>query len=227
MSLVRKGVSLATAAASQSNGQRSHGPATPAGQTRSRCNALKHWGRAESMRRHLPALGEEAAEYDRVRAALYRSLRPEDEFESLLVDDMAEVRWRLGRVIGAETAVQAKRRRERQARREQKEAFHAEGKLDHLEPQIAERLGLAGLDDSPEKFARILLMLRWVHAYVQQEGFGEEGGKLLELVYGDLNQGLVGQGLITCYKELVEEEKSGAGEPEPRAADFSSSTSSL
>jgi hypothetical protein len=44
MAPVRKGVTLATAAAGRAHGSKSSGPATEAGKLASRRNALKHWG---------------------------------------------------------------------------------------------------------------------------------------------------------------------------------------
>ncbi|HEY6292792.1 MAG TPA: hypothetical protein VI455_14685, partial [Terriglobia bacterium] len=63
MSLTQKAVSLATSAASRANGRKSNGPVTDRGRRTSRMNALKHWGRAESMRKHMAALGEAPKEY--------------------------------------------------------------------------------------------------------------------------------------------------------------------
>ena len=47
----------------------------------------------------MPALGESAAEYDRMRDGLYRALCPADTFEEMIVDAMAGIHWRLRRMI--------------------------------------------------------------------------------------------------------------------------------
>src|SRR5215469_9946764 len=86
MAIVHKGTSPATLKANQANSLKSTGPVTEQGLAVSRRNALKHWGRAETIRPMLLALEEDPEEFDRVRDALYRALAPRDEFEEIIVD---------------------------------------------------------------------------------------------------------------------------------------------
>ena len=195
-------------AANRANARKSRGPVTALGKMLSRGNAAKHWGRAETIRDLMSALGEDPAEFERLRDDLYRALAPREDFEMLLVDDMADIHWRLRRMIRAEAAAQATHRREQQALREAEDANREAGRLNELEPYIISTLGLAGLQDSPPKFARILQILRALELFIQGEGFAGEGIVYLKTVYGPNNPGLRGRHLINEYHQLSEEQKS-------------------
>jgi hypothetical protein len=84
-----------------------------------RANAGKHWGRAETIRELMPALGESAADFNQMRDGLYQALAPRDAFEEMVVDDMAEIHWRLRRMIRGEVAEQARGRREQMRRQDE------------------------------------------------------------------------------------------------------------
>jgi len=58
MALMRKGTSVAMATANRANALKSTGPVTVRGQSISRLNAAKHWGRAETIRPMLAGLGK-------------------------------------------------------------------------------------------------------------------------------------------------------------------------
>jgi len=219
---IHRNVTPALAAANRANSQMSTGPATAAGKPASRRSALKHWGRAESIRDLFPALGEQPAEFNEIRAGLYRALAPRDEFESMLVDDMAEIHWRLRRLIRGEAAVQATHRREQKALREEEDAAREAGRLNELEPHIISALALAGLRDSPPKFARILLILDALHLYIEGEGFAGEAVCYLQTVYGSNNPRLRGRRLIREFQRCSKEQASAdaAAQQSNRAAFF-------
>ena len=94
MAVMHKGNSPATLEANRANSLKSTGPNTERGQQASRRNALKHWQRADIIRPSLAALDEDPEEFARTRDSLYRALAPRDEFEEIIMDDMADVRWR-------------------------------------------------------------------------------------------------------------------------------------
>lgn len=94
MSLMQKGSSTATSEANRANASKSTGPRTVRGKSVSRYNA-KNWGRAERTRELMPALGEKPEEFEAVLAGLRRSLGPRDEFEEMLVSDMADIHARV------------------------------------------------------------------------------------------------------------------------------------
>lgn len=59
------------------------------------------------------ALREDPKEFEAVLTGLRRVLAPSDEFEEMLVADMAEIHWRLRRMILAETSARAENRRQK------------------------------------------------------------------------------------------------------------------
>jgi hypothetical protein len=184
MGLLERTVTPAMVAANRGNALKSTGPATALGRAISRRNALKHWGRAETIRPLLAALEEEAEEFDRLRLALYRSLAPRDEFEALLVDDMADIHWRIRRMVRGEAGVQAKQRRQRKSHEQALDARYRSGKFGDLERTTIPTVGFAGLQDSPVKFDRILGILRTLAEVVRHEGFQSEVVVYLQQLYG-------------------------------------------
>src|SRR5215469_2547228 len=204
MAIVHKGTSPATLAANRTNSLKSTGPVTERGQLVSRRNALKHWGRAETIRPLLVALEEEPREFDRVRQALYRALVPRDEFEALLVDDMADVHWRIRRMVRGEAAAQAKRRRERKTVEEEKQARYDSGKFHDLERATIPTLGFVGLPDSPVKFENVLDILRTIGGLVRYGGFQGEVVVYLQQLYGR-NPGRRAAKVMNIYDRCYQE----------------------
>jgi hypothetical protein len=156
MSLIRREVTGGMADANRVNAQKSTGPTSARGKSASACNAKK-WGRAELLRPLMPALGEDPKEFEEVLDGLRRVFAPSDEIEELLVTDMAEVHWRIRRMILAETAARAKNQRQHQALNEAATARLEAGELHVLELFVARGgLGLVGLNDSPVTFRQII-----------------------------------------------------------------------
>ncbi|HEY6290155.1 MAG TPA: hypothetical protein VI455_01150, partial [Terriglobia bacterium] len=131
-----------------------------------------------------------------------------DKFEVILVDGLADIHWRLGRMIGAESAAQGEQRRKEKARREQDEAAHEGGKLGDIERFLISKTGLDSLQDSPGKFLRILELLKALDIFVREEGFSGPGVVYLQMIYGVMNPGLRGKNLIDTYQRGAEEQKS-------------------
>jgi hypothetical protein len=184
MAIIHKGTSPATLEANRANSLQSTGPVTERGLLVSRRNALKHWGRAETIRPLLLALDEEPEEFDRVRDALYRALAPRDEFEAIIVDDMADLHWRTRRMVRAEAGAQAKKRRERKTREEQTQARFDSGKFHDLECGTIPTVGFVGLQDSPVKFKQVLEILKTLGELVRYGGFQGEIVVYLQQLYG-------------------------------------------
>jgi hypothetical protein len=89
------------AEANRINAQRSSGPRTELGKSRSKMNALKHGLSAKKI-----VIGDEdPKEFEALRAALERDWQPETAFESELVDQLAGSLWRLRRVPAIEAAI--------------------------------------------------------------------------------------------------------------------------
>jgi hypothetical protein len=88
-------------AANRANAARSTGPRTPAGKARSSYNSLKHGLYARDV--VLP--GEDRAEYDRLLAELMAEFRPHARYETMLVERLADISWRLGRAAAIEAGL--------------------------------------------------------------------------------------------------------------------------
>jgi hypothetical protein len=94
------------AEANRINAQRSSGPTTELGKSRSKMNALKHGLSAKKI------VDEDPKEFEALRAALERDWEPEMAFESELVEQLATIFWRMRRVPAIEAAIVKSREEE-------------------------------------------------------------------------------------------------------------------
>ena len=90
--------SEARLAANRANAQHSTGPRTEEGKARSSQNALKHGCFSRDLKRAAERLGEDRAEFDNFAADLTAEYQPEGPEETLLVDRMAALWWRMQRL---------------------------------------------------------------------------------------------------------------------------------
>lgn len=100
--------SQAQIAANQQNAQLSTGPTSAAGKTKVALNAVKTGLTGRTVL--LPS--DDAAEYQSFVAAYEKELAPAGRLESDLVQSIADIQWRLGRIPGLEMALYAKGRLE-------------------------------------------------------------------------------------------------------------------
>jgi len=128
---------------------------------------------------------------------------PHDSFESLLLDQMAEHRWRRRRLVRAETSVLAAQRLQFELDYGQRLAGEGRSHDAVGEARLAASSGLVALPDSPAKFNLILQCLRAAQEAVRQEGFCDEGLRRLETVHGP-DPGLAGAVLITNHRQRRE-----------------------
>jgi hypothetical protein len=87
--------------ANRANAQRSTGPKTEAGKGRSRLNAWKHGLTAKKI----IIAGEKAKQFESFRAQLWEDFQPESGIESVLMDRLAGLGWRLLRAPRFEVEV--------------------------------------------------------------------------------------------------------------------------
>ena len=87
--------------ANRANAKRSTGPKSDAGKTRSRMNALKHGFSTQEK----VLEGEDADQFDALRAQLEAEFDPNSVIERELVDRLAVLLWRLRRVPVVEAAL--------------------------------------------------------------------------------------------------------------------------
>jgi hypothetical protein len=110
MKLSRRTTTSRMAEANRANAKASTGPRTAAGIGNASHNAVKHGILAEKLPPGLRELKEDASEFERLSHGLLSAFHPEDEFERLLVADMASIRWRLMRLRRAEAQLQSQLR---------------------------------------------------------------------------------------------------------------------
>jgi hypothetical protein len=123
--------SLRQVEANRRNAQRSTGPVTAAGKTRSRCNAIRHGLTAETVIGML----EDAGDYHAFEAGVIADYDAQSTVERELVLRLASLLWRLRRATAMETglfAIQAEHLR-RSRRNEEIRAANSIG----LEPGVA------------------------------------------------------------------------------------------
>jgi hypothetical protein len=98
MSLINKqSMTDKNRAAHQRNGQKSRGPATPAGKERSRAANLRHGIYSQQRDEAITALGEDPAQLDALLDATRRHWRPANDYEAHLSDRLARLLWRMDR----------------------------------------------------------------------------------------------------------------------------------
>ncbi len=171
--------------ANQANSQKSTGPKTERGKCNSRGNAWCHgiFGRGE-LCPWAEELDEDAEDYQRFHHRFQEAFQVRDEVERLLAADMARTQWRLERVLHAESACLAHRRR--RLANDQRRALAGEGMgmRAAFEQMVSEQAGYGALPESAGKYELILLLLYSVRVDVETEGYGGTSAQCLELIYG-------------------------------------------
>ncbi|HXJ95150.1 MAG TPA: hypothetical protein VMT20_20100 [Terriglobia bacterium] len=201
--LVRRRTTPAMVEANRANSLKCTGPVTDVGKMNARLNAVKHGLTALVGSLAQPQLGEDVGDLQEIRRNLRTCFRPRDRFELLLLDEMVENRWRRRRTVRAESSLLATQHL--QFELEYGRRLAGEGRSPEATGQAraAAASGLAALPDSSAKFNLILQCLRAAQEAVAQEGFGEEGLRRLETVYGQ-DPGLAGAILLASYRQRRE-----------------------
>jgi len=217
MSLIRKQITEAMATANHANSMRSTGPVTDVGKMNSRLNALKHGVTATMAGLCVAEIGDREEDLRRLISQLMRSVRPFGEEEEILFEQMVENRWRRQRLLRAEAGILAEQRLNVELDYARKLAGEGRSPESVGEAGLATAHGVVVLPDSSAKFKLILQCLRAAGEAVEREGFGEEGLRQLEAVYGP-NPGLAGAVLLAGYNQRRQEVAAGMAEPEEAEA---------
>lgn len=124
----------------------------------------------------------------------------------MLVDDMAEIRWRRMRLLRAEAGLQASRKRRFELNRQWAQASASRVEAASLTErwQLAQG-GLSALSGSSSRFDATLEMLKGLRASVELYGFGEEDRGLLEVIYGS-EPGITGMVLKADFEHYMKAE---------------------
>ncbi len=201
--MVRKRTTPAMVQANRANSLKCTGPVTDVGKINARLNAVKHGITSLAGGLALQQLGEYSGDLDEIRRNLRTCFRPHDRFEMLLLDQMVENRWRRRRTLQAESSLLAAQRLKFELEYGRKLAGEGRSPEATGQARAAAASGLAALPDSSAKFNLILQCLRAAQEAVAHEGFGEEGLRRLETVYGQ-DPGLAGAILLANYRQRQE-----------------------
>ncbi len=184
MSLIQKKTTPRLHAANRANSLKSTGPQTKLGKAHSSRNAIKYGVFARLPVATMKELGEDPAAFEQLSESLRQALCPRDGFEQMLVEDMAEIRWRRQRLMRAEAGMLATQRRAFELEREWKVADYGKGLAGVANDMISKDMGQAALRPSGENFAQIIDFLEGLAHSVETQGFREEDSQILTVVYG-------------------------------------------
>ncbi len=198
--LIRRPTTEAMVEANRANSLKCTGPVTNPGKVNARLNAIKHGLTSLVGAVAVPELGEMRGDLSRIEDSLRRCFLPCDHYEKLLLDQMVENRWRRRRVVRAESSLLAAQRLQFELEYGQKLAGEGRSPEATGEARLAAASGLVALPDSPAKFNLILQCLTATQEALGREGFGDEGLRRLETVYGP-DPGLAGAVLLSNYRQ--------------------------
>ena len=139
-------------AANRKNAERSTGPRSAAGKARSSRNPMKHGLSA----RNVVIQGEDPAEFEALRDALYAHYHPKDPVAKNLVEQLAASMWRLRRVPEIEAAIYEHFYFSRQAERARQQFLSLPESIDEREANERREQPRAVLGNVFEKSQRSL-----------------------------------------------------------------------
>jgi len=199
--LIEREATPAVKEANRNNSQKSTGPKTEKGKRNTRVNAYRHGLFARELAPWRAELGEDSALYQRHRRRFQQAFEPRDGVEELLVDDLAQTRWRLDRLLKAESAHLAYQRGQLVNQRERHLAGEGMGVEAAFDKRIYQLGGYSSLPPSEGNFEMILMVVRTLRAEVEDEGYTEYGEQCLQLLYGQ-EPGLAKTSLMVDYRGL-------------------------
>ncbi len=198
MSLIHKTLTARQLLANRANAAKSTGPRTERGKQQARANALWHGLFSQFSLTTMKDLGEDPAAFERLRKSLYRTFQPQDTFERLLVEELAENRWRRRRLVRVESAKLATRRRAFELKESWQAAQRGRGSQGRAQHLALMEGGLAGA----EQFDEAVGALKLLREETSRVGFTEEQQSLLRTVYGN-TPGLAGALVLTAHARCL------------------------
>jgi hypothetical protein len=191
-------------AANRLNARKSTGPRTERGKRRSSLNALKHGVFARSLKESMQGLGEDPAEFERLRRDFIVSFQPATPFEAALVDDLASLWWRNARAERAEAGLQVK-----DAERGHIERGRELSDLNRLDVPASKeeihKVGLMRLPDSQSKFEEAGRFLKMLLARVERGREPVDAEVTIRILYGE-KPNWRGQLILSLAKDLRDAE---------------------
>ena len=163
------------------NAERSTGPRTDAGITKSRANAVRHGVFAQAVVLDDPKTGDTLGAFRSLHDRLVADLIPVGELESLTVERIAVLHWRLRRLYLAECG---------EIRAAQEQAGWVPLEMDARRAEDTRRrgtygLGIGSIVDSPLSLSTALELLEQAGAEVEEAGtLGEDTQKRIARIWG-------------------------------------------
>ena len=163
------------------NAERSTGPRTDAGITKSRANAVRHGVFAQAVVLDDPKTGDTPGAFRSLHDRLVADLIPVGELESLTVERIAVLHWRLRRLYLAECG---------EIRAAQEQAGWVPLEMDARRAEDTRRrgtygLGIGSIVDSPLSLSTALELLEQAGAEVEEAGtLGEDTQKRIARIWG-------------------------------------------
>ena len=151
MQLIKKNVTTRQKEANRRNSLKSTGPQTAMGKRNASRNALRHSLFAKPLKETFRLLGEDPADFQALVDSFRETFRPEDGFEEMLVEDMAVCRWRLNRLLRAESAILARDKQQFEFDRKRSDTMNGESDFREGQVKLFSSYGFSGLPDSPLK----------------------------------------------------------------------------
>ncbi len=185
MSLIKKLKSPLLQAANRANSLKSTGPRTVIGKAQSSRNSLKYGIFARVQAASMKELGEDPDAFEQLSESLRQAFCPQDGFEQILVEDMAEIRWRRQRLVRAEAGILASQKREFIIQRKWEEAIYGKVSNGVAADLPSPNMGLLSFGPSAENIADIIDLLEGLKRSVEDEGFAEEELWRVKEVYGE------------------------------------------
>ncbi len=215
MSLIRKTVTARQLVANRANAAKSTGPRTEAGKQQARANALWHGLFSQFSLTTMKDLGEDPAAFERLRKSFYRTFQPQDPFERLLVEELAENRWRRRRLVRVESGKLATRRRAFERKQTWQAAQRGRGFQGLAQHRALAEGGLAGA----EQFDEAVRALKLLRVETSRVGFTQEQQSLLRTVYGR-TPGLAGALVLAAHARCLNPEGASPEGQQARRQEF-------
>ena len=195
-------------AANRRNARQSTGPRTLAGKVRSARNCIRQGlylhekgSHTQFLAGSMEEMGEDPRQFSRIQQALVGSLRPRGAAQTMLVEDIASLRWERRRLERAQAALLARRMQQLELER-QRHSLQVSQQISAAIPGVILNAGLLWAEDSATKFQKIL---EWLENLKDAMEVGEFSGleTLLGWIYG-ANLTLRGATIQSRFEELAE-----------------------
>ncbi|MGH9434281.1 MAG: hypothetical protein ACRD3T_22375 [Terriglobia bacterium] len=195
-------------AASRRNARKSTGPRTLAGKARVARNAIQqglyvreNGGYAQCLAGSMEEMGEDPKQFSRIQEGLMSALRPVGAAQTMLVEDIASLRWERRRLERAQAALVSRRMQQLELVR-QRHSLQVSQQITADIPVSFLRLGVLWTRDSATKFQK---MLEWLEGLKERLEVGEFSGAeaLIGWIFGE-NLTLRGAMIKGLFQELAE-----------------------